>query len=453
MTIGALPQVVADAHGSRFALTSELGGGGQGVVYGVEGGRYAVKVLRARSDTDRSRLARKLNAVRRQPLQDLRVARPLELLAPPLVGYVMELIEGSEPMSTLMAAPRGAELATWYAETGGIARRYQVAYSMMETLARLHRLGLMYVDPSPANVLVDRLDVGAMPEAWLIDADNVRAESVAGDTVYTRFWAAPELVSGSRPASSLTDAWAAAVIAFKVITLAHPLIGDVVTEGPPELEDDALAGRFPWIDDPKDDSNRSSAGLPRELIFTKRLRELLHQMFGDGMHRAAARPGTHELSRELGRAWRMLTVCDSCAQSFLFTPSRACAFCGQVQGPRVLMRVVFRENSGPSAGWGQHLLDDRIVLDSSQPFTVHADLVGMNTLDHHGTPVAEISFARNVVTVRLVVDVEIEVEGSGNSVARRRGDELRVSIAPGSQSVVRFGSLSAPHRALVVGGV
>ena len=61
--------------------------------------------------------------------------------------------------------------------------------------------------------------------------------------------------------NSLTDAHAFSVLAFQTLSLAHPLIGDAVNEGPPEREEEALAGRLPWIDHPTDGSNRASSGI------------------------------------------------------------------------------------------------------------------------------------------------------------------------------------------------
>ena len=85
------PDTVTSAHGTRYHLGRELGRGGEGAVFAVDGGRLAVKLLRDRSPRSRDRLRDRLAMVGRLPLEGLAVARPLEQLRPPHTGYLMEL--------------------------------------------------------------------------------------------------------------------------------------------------------------------------------------------------------------------------------------------------------------------------------------------------------------------------------------------------------------------------
>ena len=71
---------VTSVHGNRYRLGRELGRGGQGAVYEVEGGRLAVKLLNDRSARTRERLRDRLALVGRLPVEDLALARPLEQL-------------------------------------------------------------------------------------------------------------------------------------------------------------------------------------------------------------------------------------------------------------------------------------------------------------------------------------------------------------------------------------
>lgn len=82
-------------------------------------------------------------------------------------------------------------------------------------------------------------------EAWLIDLDNLCTHSEPGRAVFTPYYGAPEIVTGRSGATSLSDAWAFAVLAFNALTLLHPLCGDLVRDGEPELEEQALTGQVP----------------------------------------------------------------------------------------------------------------------------------------------------------------------------------------------------------------
>jgi len=70
------PLVVTTVNGNRYRLADELGRGGQGAVFGVDGGRYAVKLLRDRSERAREALRDRLAMVKRLPLEDLPLAPP-----------------------------------------------------------------------------------------------------------------------------------------------------------------------------------------------------------------------------------------------------------------------------------------------------------------------------------------------------------------------------------------
>lgn len=320
---------VTSIHGVRYRLSRKLGSGGQGAVFAIEGERLAVKLLRDASPRRREALRDRLAMVGRLPLDDLPVARPMEQLRPPHVGYVMELVTGMQSLRELMRPPRGTTaLAPWYAHGGGLRRRLRLLAHLADVLARLHGRGLIYVDPSPANVFVST-DIESH-EIRLIDVDNLRASSVPGDAMYTPYYGAPEIVRGTGPATSLSDAHAFAVMAFETLALTHPLIGDLVHDGEPELEDEALLGNLPWIDDPEDDRNRSSHGLPRELVLSKHLREDFAQTFGPGLSQPAERPGMSRWAEHLHRAADRTLTCPACSGSFYMN----CAACPWCSAPR-----------------------------------------------------------------------------------------------------------------------
>jgi serine/threonine protein kinase len=193
-------------------------------------------------------------------------------------------------------------------------------------LAELHAAGLVYGDSSPNNFLASE-DPGEH-EVRLIDADNVRVVgSPEASVVFTPAYGAPELVRGSAPNTIASDVWALFAIAFQVLTLNHPMVGDLVANASPSVEDAALAGELPWIDDELDSRNKSSTGLPRSLVLSPRLRRLARQCFEKGRQDASARPSAAALSAAFRSAARLTLRCATCEGSF-FATEADCPWCG-----------------------------------------------------------------------------------------------------------------------------
>ena len=322
------PSSVRDINGVRYELAGLLGRGGQGAVYAVKGGRRAVKIVNGCDPTHQARMRNQLAHVRRLPLGDLSLAKPLEMLRPPLTGYVMVLLTGMVPLNTLLRPPKGQiSLAEWYLSSGGLRRRLLVLGRASSILATLHGKGLAYADPSPANIFVSEgVDWN---EVWFVDTDNLCYESAPGahGGVFTPFYGAPELVRGESGVNTLTDVHAFAVIAFQMLTLNHPLLGDLVNDGDPELEEQALAGRLPWIDDSEDDCNRASSGVPRARVLSPRLQKAFGRVFGPGKSDATQRPGASEWAERLFSAADSTLTCSDCAGSYYFTQPE-CTWCG-----------------------------------------------------------------------------------------------------------------------------
>jgi serine/threonine protein kinase len=170
----------------------------------------------------------------------------------------MELMDGLTPMTELMQVATDALMTgdglSGYLKTGGLLRRLKILARLARVLAELHGRGLAYGDLSPANVFVSQSLEHA--EVWLIDADNVASQSRDGQqVVFTPDYGAPEILREESGINTLTDSWSFAVMAYRLLTLVHPLKGDVVLDGEPKLEESALRGEFPWVDHPVDRSN------------------------------------------------------------------------------------------------------------------------------------------------------------------------------------------------------
>lgn len=379
---------VVDNNGVKYELAELLGRGGQGAVYAVKGGRLAVKLVAGHSQRDRERMRNQLTHVRRLPVGELSLAKPLEMLRPPHIGYVMELLTGMVPIKTLLAPPKGEPASVeWYLRTGGLRRRLLVLARAAHTLAQLHGKGLAYSDPSPANIFISEDPTFA--EVWFIDTDNLRYESAPGPSasVYTPGYGAPELVQGKSGVTTLTDVHAYAVIAFQALALAHPFIGNIVNEGEPELEEQAFAGLIPWVDDASDDRNRAKFGVPRDRVLSTRLSEAFQRTFGAGRLTPSERPGAAEWAERLFAAADATITCPECRGAFYFNQPR-CTWC-DAERPSFAMAVfqLWDPKHGPTGG----------VITKPQNGVSRPVIVG------HGTVTSTTSF---VITRRLAFDVQ-----------------------------------------------
>lgn len=316
-------QDVIDEQGVVYRLTDRLGQGGQGEVYAVEGGRVAVKRLLLADPQTREHLRHQLARLRRLPLEGLPLARPLALLKSPQVGYVMERLTGMMPLARLFM--QGERPLQHFLQTGGLRRRLRLLVALGSVLDALHERGLAYGDLSPQNIFVsEELSEHALK---LIDLDNLSPMTgTPGRSVFTPFYGAPELVRGEGGSSSLTDVYSFAVICFELLTGAHPLLGDAVCDGEPELEAQALEGRLTWIDHPSDPSNRTSRGLTPALVLSPGLQALAEQTFHPGLLIPERRPLVHDWLERLQAALDATLQCQGCPASYYFR-EELCPFC------------------------------------------------------------------------------------------------------------------------------
>ena len=434
------PNTVTSIHGTRYSFGHELGRGGEGAVFAVEGGRLAVKLLRDRSPRSRDRLRDRLAMVGRLPLEGLAVARPIEQLRPPHVGYVMELFTGMVPIRSLLHPPKGIGSVTeWYFQGGGLRRRLRILARVAEVVSELHGRGLVYADLSPNNVFVSKPpDAG---EVRLIDTDNVHPATSQGQSIYTPRYGAPEVVRRTGVASSLGDAWTFAVVAFETLALVHPLLGDKVQYGEPEMEEQALKGRLPrfdaedrlpWIDAEDDDRNRSSDGIPREIVLSPRLREDFGRAFGPGLSDPAARPGLARWTERLHAAADRTVTCSECSGSYFCDRDR-CSWCDAPRPPFVMARVLLWDPDRRHAGdggrrevapglmrgpTGRPLMVDMLAISANEP-VVLTERITLGTSGR--TPRLRVGFAEGRITLESLDGGEWRLASSDGRSERRIG--------------------------------
>jgi DNA-binding helix-hairpin-helix protein with protein kinase domain len=448
---------VTDVNGCKYTVGRCLGRGGQGAVYEVERSKLAIKLLNNYSVQKQEQLRNQLTQVRRLSLADLPIAKPLEILRSPYLGYVMEIVTGMVPLRAIAERPKTVDSSIeWYLGSGGLRRRLRLLARTADILAGLHSRGLVYSDVSPSNIFISE-DLGAN-EVWFIDADNLRYQSAPStDVYYTPGYGAPEIATGRSGVNSLSDAFGFAVLAFHTLAITHPLIGDIVVQGEPDLEQHAFEGKLPWIDDERDSRNQSSFGLPRNVVLSSRLKELFRSTFSDGLTRPTARPSVSEWADRLHTAAESTITCRECKGTFYYSADRCpwcetprpayavCAFSLFDPGRQNTRKVVTRPTpQGERPVWVSRLCiaeDESVEITERQAWG-HAGLRAER-------PLVELHFADGNLKMRRLDDGPEQIvitDGKNNKRLGSNADIIPLTCNQLSPWRIHFGSARELHR-------
>jgi len=343
-------QIVTDDRATCYSLIKKIGEGGQGEVWTTNHTNLVVKL--SNSYTNRALLinhVQQVQNVMRLPLRDLKIALPLSLLQSENGGgYVMELMDGLESLSTQIEniQKNGQQLDMFlYRDTGSFGRRLQILKQLAETLAKLHGRGLAFGDLSPNNIFVSQSV--EHHQVWLIDADNIHPiEQSDQHHFYTKGYAAPELIRNETGTNCFTDAWSFAVIALQLLTHTHPFNHGIAVEDedPDVVEVKSERGEFAWVFDIHDDSNELAitGGFPVIQMLNHRLFNLFQRCFGDSRiaENLCQRPSMAEWYYELHRATRLLITCqaEDCRSHFIINKNLICPFCNESLAPEQYVR-------------------------------------------------------------------------------------------------------------------
>ena len=361
---------------------TELGRGGQGVVFRTKDPDVSVKIAldgNGQPITHASYVER-LRRVRALPIPpDVNLAAPMAVLQE-TAGYAMRLLNDMEPFTEFWPDPRKGsveadDLPNWlkplpldlahillaYRDAGTLQRRLIALYKCSAVLARLHCVGLVYGDVSPPNSFIS--EDRSSREVWLIDADNLRYETPKSRYgVHTPKFGAPELVQGKDGGRPRTDCHAFAVMAFYMLTYLHPFIGTYVEEGGDGdwsvqdadtggIDGKAYAGLFPWIQDEDDDINHKDNGLI-DVVLTDELKGLFQETFGPGRTKPWMRPSMFQWPQALAHAADEAITCPGCKMGYYLDfedESQRCPFCDEVR-PRTLVVTAYQWLGKPMDG-------------------------------------------------------------------------------------------------------
>jgi eukaryotic-like serine/threonine-protein kinase len=440
---------VIDVNSNVYELGKELGRGGQGAVFSVKNANLAVKVLLNASPARRTILKQQLTSVRMLfDIEKLTIARPLEILKPPHLGYVMELLTDMVPISKLINIPKNTNcLVEWYLKGGGLRRRLLLLARFAETLAQLHGKGLVYTDPSPNNLFISS-DINNSDIIRLIDTDNLHYETSSSSiNFYTKYFGAPELVTGKSGANTLTDAHAFAVIAFQTLSLVHPLMGDMVSDGEPEVEIQALEGHLPWIDDPIDNSNFTSHGFHRDIVLSPNLKQLCQASFGVGLKEPQKRLRLKKWAEKLYTAADFTITCPKCNSTY-YANQKHCSWCEHPRPTFVQARIQRWEPIQKCIE--KQLPLQFLALNSSEALILTNRIIsGLTRIDSHN-PAIEIILEGQNIKLRSLNNQCFWLTSERTSRVEREVRDQWITFPAQSDRygywLLHFGNLDFPHR-------
>ena len=329
---------VIDSKNISYNLLKKLGEGSQGTTYLLEDKKHIVKLFN--QSFNETEIKSKINFLINLGLDKKIFSVPLRQITQPKNGYIAEFASGMQPLTNLKLENVKEGLAEWYLKTGGLSKRYNVLIRLAAVLRSLHGKGLAYCDLSPNNVFVS--EKADLFNVFLIDLDNLRYKTSIVHNIYTPFYGAPEVISNNSPNTTMSDCYSFAVIAYELLTLNHPLIGDYVSNGKPELEEQALLGKLPWVDNEDNTKNKRTTGIPTFNVIPNRLLELFRKNFEVGLKNPIERPTMAEWFDTLNHANNELLKCGNqkCNLIYPFNNNKKCPFCGYT--PNKVTRIQIR---------------------------------------------------------------------------------------------------------------
>ena len=372
---------VVDMENRVFHTSSEIGHGGQGIVYHEKDDMdIAVKIAidsngEPVTDSDAVReVSERLNNIRRLPIpRDINLSQPLAVLKSH-AGYVMTFMNGMKSLESFLKLKETVkEMPSWlcdedgnsvpnaeiwanYCISGGLRTRLLALYKVSELLASLHTNGLVYGDISAGNLMYKKK--GQSIQGGLIDADNINFAG-KGKTYFTPGYGAPEIINGKNGATIFSDSYAFAIAAFYILTMMHPFKGEKVVGDNGEEDDWAKTvtvqaqkdtrdfkddGTLPWIFDQDDDSNSyGSFEQVMELFLTPELMALFDNTFGAGHTKLELRTPLTRWPLAFVRAADKTICCPSCGMTY-FHDNEKCPYCASAKGD--ILKVVTVKANG-----------------------------------------------------------------------------------------------------------
>lgn len=340
-------------NGKEYTLGSKLGGGLEGNIFTVvEAPGHVIKIINDRNMTrmQRNEVYEHLKWLKELGSRNKEIKQCLTIpkaLLDDYLGYVMLNASEHDNLKKYIIPPTEEGMFDeWYKKDFTFKKRYQIIVNLFDALRKIHLAGLIFTDLSPNNIMVHR----TQNQIVFIDTDNTRRRTdLYHGVLGTPGYMAPEvyrkpdinlakennidpkILSNCGRLTAESDIFSAAIIAFQILTLQHPFIGDEIEEGTPDDEERALEIKTDYIFK-EGTSNTSTYGLTTkfEQITAKGIRDLFYRTFVDGKENPALRPTAEDFLEEFQKAFDSIVVCDQCGFSRLYSydGDNDCINCG-----------------------------------------------------------------------------------------------------------------------------
>lgn len=358
-------------NGHEYTLGKRIGGGKEGSVFELaEKEDVVVKIINDSSMTEGQRkelfehLVWLANLRKDPSKRELkRICALPRVILDDHLGYAMKKATTHAPLSKYITMPEDEEFGVWYREKYTLKKRYQIIINLFQALYTIHHHGLIFTDLSPNNILIHEDE----NQIVFIDTDNIRKRtdsylSVLGTPGYMapeiyrkpdeslaqKYKIDPKLLSNSGRITVDSDIFSAAVIAFQLLTLWHPFIGDEIEAGTPEDEQLALEIQTDYIFKPGTTNTSTYALVPYfEELTTPQIRKLFERTFVEGKELPSLRPTDEDFLEAFQNALDMIVECPSCGHSRIYHPSIAnqCIGCGK-NFEKQMMLVLYHVYTG-----------------------------------------------------------------------------------------------------------
>lgn len=241
------------------------------------------------------------------------------------------------------------------------------------------------------------------------------------------------------------------MIAFQILTTLHPLTdGDLVSYGEPELEEKALQGEIPWIDNPNDNSNYTDKGFPRDITLSPRLQTLANKCFGEGLLNPQKRPGLNQWAEYLYNAADFTITCPSCHSTY-YANQKDCSWC-EYPRPDLVIVEIYRWHPDEKPEKKGKLLQVMALQKDSSVILTNRIINGRLGIDAH-QPNLEIEFTDHYLRVHkcnnktfLLTSQNQENNKIEREISEDRWLKFPVEAGKYGDWLLHFGSLNCPHR-------
>lgn len=180
-------------------------------------------------------------------------------------------------------------------------------------------------------------------------------------------------------------------------------MGDLVLDGEPELEEQALKGSLPWVEDPKDRSNATVHGLPRDIVLSPKLEKLCQRCFGEGLREPTKRPGISQWVESLYSAADFTLICPDCHSTY-YGSQGCCPWCEYRRSTFVELRIKRWEPLPSHVERLKYLKNQmglaRLTLAECEPLILTNRIISGRTGSDSHAPAIELQLEKANIRVR-----------------------------------------------------